>query len=146
MFGLMDMCEEELSGVLYCLDVDLLLYVLKKDIIVFNVFCWSFFGEMFYFVDIWMGEICVWDYNIVIGDFFGEWVFCYVDCSEGGVVDGVIVDSEGYLWNVLVYVGKLVCYILEGKVDCIIEMLVKKVISVMFGGENFDVLYVIFMV
>jgi len=52
------------------------------------------------------------------------------------------VDSEGYLWNALVYAGKLVRYTPEGKVDRIIEMPVKKVTSVMFGGENLDVLYV----
>ncbi|STS45455.1 Senescence marker protein-30 [Klebsiella pneumoniae] len=37
---------------------------------------------------------------------------------------------------------KLVRYTPEGKVDRIIEMPVKKVTSVMFGGENLDVLYV----
>ncbi len=52
------------------------------------------------------------------------------------------MDSEGYLWNALVYAGKLVRYTPEGKVDRIIEMPVKKVTSVMFGGENLDVLYV----
>ncbi len=46
------------------------------------------------------------------------------------------MDSEGYLWNALVYAGKLVRYTPEGKVDRIIEMPVKKVTSVMFGGEK----------
>ncbi|HBS7013118.1 TPA: SMP-30/gluconolactonase/LRE family protein [Klebsiella pneumoniae] len=73
---------------------------------------------------------------------FGERVFCHVDRSEGGAADGATVDSEGYLWNALVYAGKLVRYTPEGKVDRIIEMPVKKVTSVMFGGENLDVLYV----
>ncbi|HFP3160999.1 TPA: SMP-30/gluconolactonase/LRE family protein [Klebsiella pneumoniae] len=40
--------------------------------------------------------------------------------------------------------GKIFSYLTtpEGKVDRIIEMPVKKVTSVMFGGENLDVLYV----
>ncbi|MCQ4033980.1 SMP-30/gluconolactonase/LRE family protein, partial [Klebsiella pneumoniae] len=42
----------------------------------------------------------------------------------------------GYLWNALVYAGKLVRYTPEGKVDRIIEMPVKKVTSVMFGGSS----------
>ncbi|MBP3137405.1 SMP-30/gluconolactonase/LRE family protein [Klebsiella pneumoniae] len=62
--------------------------------------------------------------------------------AQGGAADGATVDSEGYLWNALVYAGKLVRYTPEGKVDRIIEMPVKKVTSVMFGGENLDVLYV----
>lgn len=88
------------------------------------------------------GEICAQDYNTATGDLSGERVFCHVDRSEGGAADGATVDSEGYLWNALVYAGKLVRYTPEGKVDRIIEMPVKKVTSVMFGGENLDVLYV----
>lgn len=82
------------------------------------------------------GEICARDYNTATGDLSGERVFCHVDRSEGGAADGATVDSEGYLWNALVYAGKLVRYTPEGKVDRIIEMPVKKVTSVMFGGET----------
>lgn len=142
LFGSMDMREEEPSGALYRLDPDLSLHVLKKDIIVSNAPCWSPSGETFYFADTWTGEICAWDYNTATGDLSGERVFCHVDRSEGGAADGATVDSEGYLWNALVYAGKLVRYTPEGKVDRIIEMPVKKVTSVMFGGENLDVLYV----
>ena len=116
--------------------------MLKKNIIVSNAPCWSPSGETFYFADTWTGEICAWDYNTATGDLSGERVFCRVDRSEGGAADGATVDSEGYLWNALVYAGKLVRYTPEGKVDRIIEMPVKKVTSVMFGGENLDVLYV----
>ncbi len=140
LFGSMDMREEEPSGALYRLDPDLSLHVLKKDIIVSNAPCWSPSGETFYFADTWTGEICAWDYNTATGDLSGERVFCHVDRSEGGAADGATVDSEGYLWNALVYAGKLVRYTPEGKVDRIIEMPVKKVTSVMFGGENLDVL------
>ncbi|OXM91572.1 SMP-30/gluconolactonase/LRE family protein [Klebsiella pneumoniae] len=142
LFGSMDMREEEPSGALYRLDPDLSLHVLKKDIIVSNAPCWSPSGETFYFADTWTGEICAWDYNTATGDLSGERVFCHVDRSEGGAADGATVDSEGYLWNALVYAGKLVRYTPEGKVDRIIERPVKKVTSVMFGGENLDVLYV----
>lgn len=72
------------------------------------------------------GEICARDYNTATGDLSGERVFCHVDRSEGGAADGATVDSEGYLWNALVYAGKLVRYTPEGKVDRIIEMPVKK--------------------
>lgn len=126
LFGSMDMREEEPSGALYRLDADLSLHVLKKDIIVSNAPCWSPSGETFYFADTWTGEICAWDYNTATGDLSGERVFCHVDRREGGAADGATVDSEGYLWNALVYAGKLVRYTPEGKVDRIIEMPVKK--------------------
>jgi sugar lactone lactonase YvrE len=68
--------------------------------------------------------------------------FCTVDGSRGGAADGSTVDAEGCLWNALVYDGRLVRYTPDGKVERIIEMPVKKVTSVMFGGPNLDILYV----
>ena len=56
--------------------------------------------------------------------------------------DGVAVDAEGYLWNALVYDGKLTRFDPDGRVDQVIDMPVKKVTSVNFGGPNMDVLYV----
>ncbi|MGA6580727.1 SMP-30/gluconolactonase/LRE family protein, partial [Providencia sp. NPDC089923] len=44
--------------------------------------------------------------------------------------------------NALVYAGKIVRYNPDGDIDRIIEMPVKKVTSVAFGGENLDILYV----
>ncbi len=68
--------------------------------------------------------------------------FTKVDRSAGGAADGSTVDAEGFLWNALVYAGKLVRYAPDGSVDRIIDMPVKKVTSVMFGGPNLDILFV----
>ncbi len=116
--------REENRAARYIADPDLSLHVLKKDIIVSNAPAGPS-GETFY-LPIRTGEICAWDYNTATGDLSGERVFCHVDRSEGGAADGATVDSEGYLWNALVYAGKLVRYTPEGKVDRIIEMPVKK--------------------
>ena len=40
------------------------------------------------------------------------------------------------------YDGKIARYAPDGSVDRVIEMPVKKITSVMFGGANLDVLYV----
>ena len=52
------------------------------------------------------------------------------------------VDAEGYVWNALVYDGRVVRYDPDGKIDREIEMPVKKVTSVMFWGPNLDILFV----
>ena len=52
------------------------------------------------------------------------------------------MDAEGCLWNAQVYDGKVIRYTPDGKVERVIEMPVKKVTSVMFGGPNLDILYV----
>ncbi len=135
----MDMREEEPSGALYRLNADSSLHVLKKDIIVSNAPAGAPPARPSILPIPGRAKLRL-DYNTATGDLSGERVFCHVDCSEGGAADGATVDSEGDLWNALVYAGKLVRYTPEGKVDCIIEMPVKKVTSVMFGGENLDVL------
>ncbi|MBO2025635.1 SMP-30/gluconolactonase/LRE family protein [Klebsiella pneumoniae] len=105
LFGSMDMREEEPSGALYRPDADLSLHVLKKGIIVSNAPCWSPSGDTFYFCRYLTGEIAP---GLQHRDRrFRRTGLCHVDRSEGGAADGATVDSEGYLWNALVYAGKL---------------------------------------
>jgi sugar lactone lactonase YvrE len=59
-----------------------------------------------------------------------------------GYPDGMTVDAEGCLWNAQVYDGKLIRYRPDGKVDRVIDMPVKKVTSVMFGGPELRHLFV----
>lgn len=68
--------------------------------------------------------------------------FTKLDTSGGGAADGSTVDSEGHLWNAQVYDAKLVRYAPDGSVERVIDMPVKKVTSVMFGGPNLDILFV----
>ncbi len=65
-----------------------------------------------------------------------------MDTSRGGAADGSTVDSEGCVWNALVYDGRLVRYDPSGRINRVIEMPVKKVTSVMFGGPKLDILFV----
>ena len=60
--------------------------------------------------------------------------------TEAGF-DGATVDAEGCVWSAQVYVGKIVRYRPDGSVDRVIEMPVKKVTSVMFGGPDLDILF-----
>jgi len=140
--GTMDTMEEGPNGALYRLDPDLSLHRLASDIIVSNGPCWSPDGRIFYFNDTWTGEIWAYDYDLATGNITNRRVFAKIDTSRGGAADGSTVDAEGYVWNALVYDGRLVRYAPDGKVDRTIEMPVKKVTSVMFGGPKLDTLYV----
>jgi L-arabinonolactonase len=140
--GSMDTMEEGPNGALYRLDPDLSLHKLDDKIIVSNGPCWSPDSKTFYFADTWSGEIWKYDYNLATGSVANRRTFAKVDRSRGGAADGSTVDAEGCLWNVLVYDGRLVRYRPDGSVDRIIEMPVKKVTSVMFGGPALDILYV----
>ena len=138
----MDTMEEGPNGALYRLDPDFSLHKLDDGIIVSNGPCWSPDGSTFYFADSWSGEIWAYDYDINTGGVSNRRIFATVDTSRGGAADGSTVDAEGYLWNAQVYDGKLIRYAPDGKVDRTIDMPVKKVTSVMFGGPNLDVLFV----
>jgi L-arabinonolactonase len=140
--GSMDTQELTASGKLYRLDPDLSLHVVDEGIICSNGPCWSPDGRTFYFCDTWTGDIWAYDYDLETGSATNRRVFAKVDQSEGGAADGCTVDSEGCLWQALVYAGKLVRYSPDGKVDRVIEMPVKKVTCTMWGGPNLDTLYV----
>ncbi|MDR6641638.1 MULTISPECIES: SMP-30/gluconolactonase/LRE family protein [unclassified Luteibacter] len=140
--GSMDMQEEKGSGKLFRLDPDLSLHVLEEDIICSNGPCWSPDGKTFYFADTWTGEIWAYDYDNASGKVSNRRTFARVDTSGGGAADGATVDAEGCVWQALVYDSKLIRYTPDGEVDRVIEMPVRKVTSVAFGGPDMDVLYV----
>ncbi|MBO0664223.1 SMP-30/gluconolactonase/LRE family protein [Jiella sp. MQZ9-1] len=140
--GSMDTMEEGPFGALYRLDPDFSVTTIDTGIICSNGPCFAPDDRTFYFNDTWGGEIWSYDYDIETGAATNRRAFAKVDMSGGGAADGSTVDAEGYLWNALVYDGKLVRYTPDGSVDRVIEMPVKKVTSVMFGGPNLDILFV----
>ena len=112
-----------------------------RGIIVSNGPCWSPDGRTFYFTDSWSGQISAYDYDLDTGTIANKRAFAKMT-YEGGAFDGATVDAEGCVWSAIVYVGKLVRYAPDGSVDRVIDMPVKKVTSVNFGGPDLDVLYV----
>jgi L-arabinonolactonase len=140
--GSMDTMEEGPNGALYRLDPDFSLHKLDEKIIVSNGPCWSPDGATFYFADTWTGDIWAYDYDQSTGAASNRRTFVSVDRSRGGAADGSTVDAEGCLWNALVYDGRLVRYDPSGRIDRVIDMPVKKITSVMFGGPNLDILFI----
>jgi sugar lactone lactonase YvrE len=140
--GSMDTMEEGPNGALYRLDPDLSLHKLDDGIIVSNGPCWSPDGKTFYFADSWSGEIWAYDYDLDTGNVSNRRTFAKIDTSGGAAADGATVDAEGFVWSAQVYAGKLIRFAPDGSTDRVIEMPVKKVTSVMFGGPNLDVLFV----
>jgi len=140
--GSMDTMESGPNGTLYRLDPDFKITKLDSGIIVSNGPCFSPDDKTFYFADSWSGEIWAYDYDINTGSVSNRRTFTKIDTSTGGAADGSTVDAEGCLWNAQVYDGKLKRYTPDGKLERVIDMPVKKVTSVMFGGPNLDILYV----
>jgi L-arabinonolactonase len=140
--GSKDTMEDSASGARDPGDTDFYGTKVEEGIICSNGPCFSPDDKTFYFQDTWTGKIKAYDYDIESGNLSNRRTFANVDDSNGGAADGSTVDAEGYLWNALVYDGKLTRYAPDGRVDRIIDMPVKKVTSMNFGGPNMDVLYV----
>ena len=123
-----------------------LLHKLDENIIVSNGPCWSPDGRIFYFTDTWTERnLGMADYDLETGAAVsskGERsARLTVRAAEPRMCS--TVDARGVpSWNALVYDGRIVRYTPDGKVDRVIEMPVKKVTSVMFGGPNLNILYV----
>lgn len=141
-FGSMDTHEEAPSGKLYSYETSGRISVLDTGIICSNGPCFSPDGSILYFSDTWTGEIWSYDYDSESGEVSSRQTFTKVDTSGGGAADGATVDSEGYVWQALVYSGNIVRYSPDGKVDRVLEMPVLKATSLAFGGPDLDILYV----
>ncbi|WP_282374901.1 SMP-30/gluconolactonase/LRE family protein [Pseudomonas sp. PS01302] len=139
-FGSMDQAELSPSGSLYRFDPDHSLHCLDIGFICSNGPCWSPDGRTLYFQDSYAGEICAYDYALD-GNVSKKRVFARVQ-TESGAADGSTVDAEGYLWNAQVFDGLLVRYAPDGTIDRRVEMPLRKVTSVMFGGADLDMLFV----
>ena len=140
--GSMDTMEEGANGALYRVDPDMSVTQVDTGIICSNGPCFSPDDKTFYFTDTWTGEIWAYDYDIETGAISNRRTFAKVDTSNGGAADGATVDADGYYWTALVYDGRLLRYAPDGTLDRDIEMPVKKVTSVQFGGPDLDILYV----
>ncbi len=138
--GMDDKEELKICG-LWRLDPDLSMTKVEEGIICTNGPCWSPDNRTFYLADTFQQEFWAYDYDIETGNLSNKRVFATTS-EDQGVADGSTVDEEGFMWNAQVIGGELIRYAPNGSVDRRIGMPVKNITSVMFGGDNLDVLYV----
>lgn len=129
------------DGGLFRLDPDRTLTQLDRDIHFSNSPCWSPDERTFYFSDSWRGTTYAYDYDIATGTAANRRPF--VNTRElGGLPDGATVDSNGLYWVAVYQGGKVAAYRPDGKLERVVEMPVKLVSSVAFGGPDLDRLFV----
>lgn len=129
------------DGGLFRLDPDLSLTRLDSGIHFSNSPCWSPDGRTFYFSDSWLKTTYAYDYDIETGSVSNRRDF--VNTSDlGGLPDGATVDADGRYWVAVYQAGKVAAYRPDGALERVIDMPVKLVSSVMFGGPDLDRLFV----
>jgi len=129
------------DGGLHRLDPDLTLHVIDGDIHYSNGPCFSLDDRTLYFSDSWRKTVYAYDYDIATGGIANRRPFIGTE-DLGGLPDGATIDSEGRYWVAIYGGGKIAAFSPAGMLERVIEMPVKLVSSVMFGGPDLDRLYV----
>lgn len=129
------------DGGLWRLDPDGRLLQIDQDIHFSNGPCWSPDDKTFYFADSWRKTVYAYDYDISTGTIASRRAFVST-ATLGGLPDGATVDSDGLLWVAVYGSGKVAAFGPDGRMERVVELPVKLVSSVMFGGPKLDRLYV----
>jgi L-arabinonolactonase len=98
-------------------------------------------GKILYFTDMFHRRILSYDYNKKTGKVYGKKTFAIVPENKG-YPDGLIVDSEGYVWSCHWGGYCITRYTPEGQIDCRIELPVPNVTCCAFCGKNLNDLYI----
>lgn len=138
--GTMDVKFTNPIGSIYSLDTSLKCTILEAAIGCTNGPCFSPDNRTFYCSDSISRTIFAYDYDLASGTASNKRTFATIK-GFGGGPDGATVDAEGNLWSAIAGGGKLVCFKPDGSVARTVGVPVPIVTSVMFGGENLDVLY-----
>ena len=94
-----------------------------------------------YFTDSVPRLIYRFDYNRETGGISNQTVFAEVP-GDQGVPDGLTVDADGHVWTAIWFGGCLKRYRPDGRLQREIELPVRQVSSVTFGGDGLADLYV----
>jgi sugar lactone lactonase YvrE len=128
-------------GGLYGLGADHRLTKLDSGIHFSNSPCFSPDARTLYFADSYVYSLYAYDYDPATGAVSNKRLF--VDTRPlGGMPDGATVDADGRIWMALFRAGKVGVFRPDGAVERLIDLPVKLVSSVAFGGRDLDQLYV----
>ena len=139
--GQMDRHRKDPVGFLYRIDPDRSIYRMDGGIASSNGIAFSPDSKTMYYTDTGPSVVYAYDYDLENGINRNKRVF--LDLSTGhSRPDGCTVDAEGCLWVAEVEGGRVGRYRPDGKLDRYIDLPVPKPTSVMFGGKDFDTLFI----
>ena len=134
------MCDDPVNS-LFRLDPDRSIHRMESGICISNGLGWSPDLSTFYYTDSLTRMIYAYDYEAQTGAIRNRRVFDHVP-QDGGLPDGLAVDTQGYIWSARWGGWKVVRYAPDGRVDREVAIPVEFPTSCAFGGENLNELYI----
>lgn len=130
------------AAALYRMDGDGQVTAVIEDVTLSNGLGWSPDGTRLYFTDTELDRVDVLDYDVTTGAVSGRRPFADLHAVVGRP-DGLTVDADGGVWVAMARGGGVVRrYTPDGQLDQVIELPVRLVTSVTFGGADLTDLYV----
>lgn len=105
-----------------------------------DTLAWSPDARLFYFADSVSGCIYVYDYDVESATLANKCV--HFNGPDYGIPDGSTIDVAGCLWNARWDDASIIRITPEGRVDRKIDLPIPHPTSCIFGGSQFETLYV----
>ena len=130
-----------LFGKLYKAECDGKISILDEGFHYANGLGFSPDSRTLYFTDTVLRIIYAYDYDPAAGTVKNRRVFVKVpDCE--GIPNGLAVDAQGYIWSAQWYGGCVVRYDPDGRIERRIQLPVRQISSLAFGGVDMTDIYV----
>ena len=128
------------KGRLYRLDLDGTFKPILDGIGISNGMGFTADKKKMYYTDSNEYRIDIFDYDIETGDLSNRKTF--VNTPEGGLPDGMTVDSKGNIWSARFGGSGVYKYSAAGILESKIDIPMRNTTSVIFGGVNYNEMYI----
>jgi sugar lactone lactonase YvrE len=132
---------EAADGCLYRVDADHSIHVIEKGLVLPNGLAFSPDGGTMYVTEMWARRITAFDFDGRSGRVSRRRTLITVPEAEG-YPDGLVVDSQGFLWSGHWQGFRVTRYDPDGRRERIVEVPVPTATCMAFGGESLDTLYI----
>jgi len=130
------------TGALYRFDPDQRITLMQDQVKCSNGTGWSPDGRTMYYTESFRYGIFAYDFDPATGTIENRRPFVTLDPDASGFPDGLTVDAEGFVWSAQPVYGRIVRYDPAGKMERIIALPVSRGTSCIFGGPDYQTLYI----
>lgn len=137
----MDNNEVSSSGRLWKISSTTTPEILDSNFIVGNGVDWSPDSKKMYFTDSVNRVIYIYDFDLGNGAIGNKEIFVKIP-EDDGFPDGLIVDSQGFVWSAHWDGWRVTRYAPDGSIDKVVNLPVPRPTSLAFGGANLSSLFI----